>query len=152
MMIERLYLTVLDEKRSLEGIEALLEEVSASGGYSRGDVRLNGRPARWSSWKKTLSIPGDLHGGLDGIDYALSGLSDQLGERLGMLATDGASVLLMVVQDLDEGEDAPNIMISAASIKWMASAGASLTIEQPTDRFFDWEAVTLGQGPDDLKG
>lgn len=78
----------------------------------------------------TLSFPAGVHQGTEGLSAAIESLDMALAGRLSTMASLGCNVVITVVQELRDEPDSLGLHLTAAAIRWLAAAGASIDIDQ----------------------
>ncbi|WP_390228615.1 DUF4279 domain-containing protein [Gryllotalpicola reticulitermitis] len=104
-----------------------------SRGSRKGGEVGAGRVRRATIWQLTLHAPTGVHMGLDGINDALSVLGLDFAARLGAIPDPGAEVVLQIVQSVEDDpldEHTSNFYFSQDTVRWLATAGADVTITQ----------------------
>lgn len=113
--------------------------LNADHSVRRGDVPRPGvLPRRFHLWAKKITAD-SADPRFEDLETVLLSLGDELSAALGRLAEDDltASVWLTIVQDVDDAEDHwhTGIVISDRLVRWLATAHASINIDQ----YFGWE-------------
>lgn len=103
-------------------------------GYDRGSLAPVRRfPRQWTSWSAELAWSHDVHGGTEGLATAIEGLGQQLAERAAMLTLRGCDVVISVHQELTDTPESLGMHLTSGAIRWLATAGAALDIDQYLD-------------------
>jgi hypothetical protein len=127
-------LSVSSTDLTLGDLEGRLGRVSGPAGYSRGDPSgVSGRaPRARSCWAEKLALEPDRHPGTEALDLAIFGLDAGLADRLAQCRRDGCVVVLGILQRIPVGDQrwATGLHLSAASLTWLARAGAEIDVDQ----------------------
>jgi hypothetical protein len=103
-------------------------------GYDRGSLSPVGHVIRpWASWSMDLGLSRKTHGGTDGLAAAIESLGEPVARRAATLVARSCEVVVSVSQEVADDPDLVGLHLSAGAIRWMASAGASIAVDQYID-------------------
>lgn len=126
---------VMSDDHTLAQLEARIGVDSGSSGHTIGDLgRVRKQRLDWSSWVMELELDPTRHAGVDGLDAAIATLPLELASNIAALQSEGCTVVLDVEQRLTCNDPRDHgFHLSAESLRWLATAGALLDLDQYTD-------------------
>lgn len=78
----------------------------------------------------TLSLPPDLHPGLDGMSQALAALGPELADSLRQLADHGSEPAICVFQELADDHVSFGFYLSIEALEWAVRARTEFIVDQ----------------------